>query len=99
MGVRSRASGLSKDAGTEPQRIEVSLDRLCGPGFMHTHSEFDSFRQFLDESPWTVETHADFEAIPIARLDEYVTEHTTFGSWEAMLSAAGRQWVTQHYDS
>jgi hypothetical protein len=73
----------------------------CRPttgGSGRVHSGFDSFDQFLDESPWTVETHDDFEEIPTARFDEYVAEHTTFDTWEAMLSTAGRQWVIEQQE-
>lgn len=98
MTTRSQTPNQSEDTDVAPQRVEVSLAELCGPKFMRTHSTFDSFDQFLDESPWTIETHDDFEAIPTARFDEYVTEHTTFDTWEAMLSAAGRQWVMEQQE-
>lgn len=98
MTTSSRTPNWAEDTDVDPQRVEVALEQLCGPAFMRVHSGFDSFDQFLDESPWTVETHDDFEEIPTARFDEYVAEHTTFDTWEAMLSTAGRQWVIEQQE-
>lgn len=71
----------------------VSFDELFPADFMETYTEFDSIRTFFEASPWTVETDADFEAIPEAAFDEYVDDHTEFDTWEAMLSAAAREWI------
>ena len=69
----------------------VSITELFPPDFMQTFSEFDSIQQFFGESPWTVESEADFRAIPEDPFDAYVDDHTGFDSWETMLSAAARE--------
>lgn len=71
----------------------VSVDELFPADFMQTHTEFETIQAFFEASPWTVETEADFEAIPGREFDEYVDEHTGFSSWEAMLTAGAREWV------
>ena len=71
----------------------VSITELFPPDFMQTYSEFDSIQEFFEESPWTVESEADFGAIPEDPFDAYVDDHTGFDSWETMLSAAAREWV------
>jgi hypothetical protein len=71
----------------------VSIAELFPPDFMQTYSEFDSIEEFFEESPWTVESEADFGAIPEDSFDAYVADHTGFDSWETMLSAAAREWV------
>lgn len=78
---------------------EISLTELFTPDFVQTFSEFESIGQFFEESPWTIETDEDFEAIPRSDLDAYVDEHTGFSTWEAMLAAAGREWVIRQVDS
>lgn len=75
---------------------EVPTAELFTPDFMQNYTEFASFEAFLDESPWTVETRADLEAIPTAELDAYVGEHTGFDSWETMLAVGGREYVLRH---
>ncbi|MEZ3143786.1 hypothetical protein [Halobaculum sp. MBLA0143] len=99
MTASSRSPGAGDSTATEPDRIEVPLERVCDAEFMRVNTEFDSFDEFLDQSPWTVETHVDFEAVPTARLDDYVAEYTTFDSWEEMLLTAGRRWATERYES
>jgi hypothetical protein len=75
---------------------EIPIDDLFTPQFMRTHTEeFESFDGFMDASPWTVESEADFEAIPEDKFDAYVAEHTVFKDWESMLSAAGKEWVVR----
>lgn len=71
----------------------VSFAELFPADFMETYTEFDSIQAFFEASPWTVETDADFEAIPEDEFDEYVDDHTEFDRWEAMLSAAAREWI------
>lgn len=71
----------------------VSFDELFPTDFMETYTEFGSIEAFLEASPWTVESDADFEAIPGDEFDEYVDDHTEFDTWEAMLSAAAREWI------
>ena len=71
----------------------VSITELFRSDFMQTYSDFDSIREFFEESPWPVESEADFRAIPADTFDAYVDDHTGFDSWETMLSAAAREWV------
>jgi len=78
---------------------EVPMNELFTEGFMKSNTEFNSFDEFLEKSPWSVETQEDFKQIPEDEFDEYVREHTGFNSWEAMMTAAGREWVTRQLDS
>ena len=71
----------------------VSITELFPPDFVQTYSEFDSIHEFFEQSPWTVESEADFGAISEDSFDAYVDDHTGFDSWETMLSAAAREWV------
>lgn len=71
----------------------VSFTELFPEDFMVTYTEFATIREFFDASPWTVESDTDFERIPEDEFDAYVNEHTGFSDWEAMLSAAAREWI------
>lgn len=74
---------------------EVPMDELFTNGFMQTHTDFESLEEFFSNSPWEVETKDDFNKIPQSEFDAYVTKHTGFNDWDAMLSAAGREWITR----
>lgn len=76
----------------------IPLTELFTPDFVQTFSDFESIGQFFEESPWTIETNEDLEAIPRGDLDDYVARHTGFSTWEAMLAAAGREWVMRQVD-
>jgi len=73
----------------------IPIEELFTDGFMATNTEFDSMSEFFEQSPWTVESEADFHNIDEDEFDRYVDEHTGFSSWEAMLSAAAREWLTR----
>lgn len=75
---------------------EVPMGELFTSDFMQNYTEFSSFEAFLGQSPWTVETQADFESIPADELDAYVEDRTGFDSWETMLSVGGREYVLRH---
>lgn len=72
---------------------EVPFTELMPPAFMAEYTDCESIEAFIDESPWTVESQADFRAIPDDEFDEYVDEHTRFSTWETMLSRAANQWA------
>ena len=74
---------------------EVPLDELMSRSFMQKHSRFSSFDQFLDASPFTVETSEDFDAIPDAEMDDYVSSVTDFDSWEDMLDEATQEYISR----
>lgn len=74
---------------------EVSFEELFTPSFMATHTDFATFEEFMEASPWTVESQADFEAVPEQEFDVYVAENTRFQNWEAMLGKAAEQWAAR----
>lgn len=74
---------------------DIPMEELFTDGFMATNTDFDSISEFFEESPWTIESEEDFHNIDEDEFDRYVDKHTGFSSWEAMLSAAAREWLTR----
>lgn len=70
----------------------VPMGEIFTPEFMVMYTEFDSFDEFIEESPWSVESREDFEAIPEDEFDEYIREHTDFPSWEVMYQTGGERY-------
>lgn len=93
--MADQLDGLGDGAKSDDATSTVSFDELFPDNFMRTYTEYGSIETFFAESPWAVETEADFKRIPEAELDQYVTEHTGFNSWEAMLSVAAREWLNR----
>lgn len=86
---------LAENADSIDGENTVSFDELFTPEFMQTYTEYNSIDSFFGQSRWTVETQDDFKHIPEDDFDRYVDDHTGFNSWEAMLSAAAREWTTR----
>lgn len=86
---------LAVNAGASEGTLDVSFDELFTSDFMRTFSDHDSIDAFFEASPWTVESTEDFDRIPSAEFDAYVADHTGFNSWDAMLAAAAREWLSR----
>lgn len=77
---------------------DIPMEELFTDGFMATNTDFNSISEFFEESRWTVESEEDFQKIDEDEFDRYVDKHTGFSSWEAMLSAAAREWLTRQIE-
>lgn len=86
--VHQRAAALGDDA---------DLAELLTPEFMERYAATATVEQFLAESPWPVESAADFADVPEDEFDDYVAAATAFDSWDAMLEVAGREWVARQF--
>ncbi len=86
--MRESAEGLDGNGPSSPSE-------LFSPEFMAQYTGHESFEEFIDESPWTVESEEDFEEIPEEDFDEYVAENTAFGSEEEMTQAATKHWAAR----
>ena len=93
--LRRELETMSRRAEELDGTHEVSLNDLLTRSFMRKHSRFSSFEKFLDASPFTVETPEDFEAIPDAEMDAYVSSVTDFDSWEDMLGEATQEYISR----
>lgn len=72
---------------------QVPVSQLLSPKFMREHTPFSDFEAMLTASPFSVNSAEEFRAIPDADWDAYVCHNTRFSSWQAMLSAAGAEWM------
>jgi|AntRauTorcE11898_2_1112593.scaffolds.fasta_scaffold93093_2 hypothetical protein len=97
-GLTNELDQLRERAESADGANTVSISELFPADFMQTHTDCDSISQFFGHSPWTIEGESDFERIPEDEFDSYVDEHSGFSSWDAMLSAAAREWVTRQVD-
>ncbi|WP_017344496.1 hypothetical protein [Halorubrum sp. T3] len=86
---------LQQDLEGVSGKNEIPMEELFSASFMKTHTEFDSIGELFDSSPWEIETENDFKQIPESEFDDYIDTHTGFSSWEAMLTAAAREWLSR----
>jgi hypothetical protein len=74
---------------------EISFPDLFNPKFMATYTDFGSIDDFLDKSPFEINTQEDLENLDENELDKYVRETTRFNSWEEMKGKAGEIHITK----
>lgn len=74
---------------------EVSFAELFVEEFMVKHTNFSSFNELLDASPFEVNSAEDFKAIPDDEFDQYISQVTNFDSWESMLEEASCEYATR----
>ncbi|SFF72766.1 hypothetical protein SAMN05216353_10724 [Halobacillus alkaliphilus] len=74
---------------------ELSFEELFPPSFMSAHTNFNSFQEMLDQSPFEVKSQKDFEAIPNYEFDTYISQSTNFSSWKGMQQKAVAEWTSK----
>jgi len=66
----------------------VAFDALFNTAFMRKYTRYRTFEKFLTGSRFRIESQADFEALPEAKMDIFVQKATRFASWQEMLDFA-----------
>lgn len=98
-GLDEELQELSEAVESVDGSHEIPMDELFPANFMRTYTEFGSLEEFFEASRWDVETREDFKQIPEREFDEYVDKNTGFSDWEAMLTAAAREWIVRQLNS
>lgn len=63
--------------------------------FLSKHTSFLALDDLLAASGFKVESTEDFNAIPDDVWDNFIRSISNFQSWEAMLGAAGEEWLVK----
>lgn len=74
---------------------EVTFEELFVQEFMISHTNFSTFNELLNSSPFEVNSSEDFAAIPDAAFDQYISEVTNFDSWGNMLEEASCEYAAR----
>lgn len=69
------------------------LTDILTPQFVRGCSRFESAEALFDASGFTIESKADFEAIPDDQWDEFIRSNTRYSNWKEMLADAGQAFV------
>jgi len=72
---------------------EVSLGTLLNDKFMSSNSKFGSLDELCKASGFKIESKEDFLAIPDDEWNKFISENTSFESWEAMQKSAFAEYV------
>jgi hypothetical protein len=86
--AQDRLKKLADDA-EELDGQSVPLSEVLTDEFVHTNSPFDSLDNLIKASGYTVESQEDFEAIPDEEWDRFISDNTSFDSWQEMIDSAG----------
>lgn len=72
---------------------EIPFHLLFNPEFLAKCSSFASLDDMFEKSGFKVETAADFKAIPDEEWENFITQNTTYSSWEEMQKDAASQYL------
>ncbi|WP_249870721.1 hypothetical protein [Oceanobacillus saliphilus] len=86
---------LEKNAKSVEGDNHVPFNEMFNTSFMKKYTDFTNIDSFFDASPFTLETQEDLQAIPEDELDIFVSENTSFNTWQEMLSKAGKEWTAK----
>lgn len=88
--LKDHLSKIENNVSKLSKTDNISFDELFTSGFMSKHTNYRSFNEFLSASGFT----QSFEDIPDDDWDTYVSQHSSFTSWEEMLDTAVEQYVS-----
>lgn len=81
----------------EDDTHKIPIETLFSPSFMRRYTDISTFPEFIDHSPWTIESMDEFEALfGTQAFDEYIDTHTDFSSWKELFLTAGQAWIDRH---
>tara|TARA_R110001583_G_scaffold15059_2_gene62432 strand:+ start:2168 stop:2476 length:309 start_codon:yes stop_codon:yes gene_type:complete len=86
---------LQKNIQELSKNTEIKLTELMSPGFVSGCSKFGTIEDLFDASGFTVESLADFAAIPDEEWEEFIVENTSFSSWNEMQHKAVEHYTKQ----
>ncbi|UAL42139.1 hypothetical protein K8B83_14770 [Shewanella inventionis] len=72
---------------------KVELSDILTPEFLGECSSFSDLNQLFIASGFDVKNPEDFKAIPDDEWEAFITNNTTFNSWEKMQQAAMNKYV------
>ncbi|WP_454121903.1 hypothetical protein [Kosakonia sp. Marseille-Q7440] len=71
---------------------EITLEQMLNSAFLAKCSRFHSLEELFEASGFKIETVEDFQAIPEEEWEAFITQNTTYSSWEEMQLTA----LTEH---
>jgi hypothetical protein len=74
---------------------DVRGSELFPPACMSRFTNVASFDALIEAGGFTVESQADFEAIPDAEWEKVIRAHTSFSSWQQMQEKAGEEYAAR----
>lgn len=93
--LQQRLADLQQRAEALDGTHELPATDLLTDRFMRANTEFGTFADMIKASGFKIENAEDFKAIPDDHWDAFVAAHTSFRSWQEMLNAAARLYVTR----
>ncbi|SFE88484.1 hypothetical protein [Peptostreptococcus sp. D1] len=79
---------LSNNAKDLSSTTSINLEDAFTESFMSTHTKFNDFQSFLESGGFKASNQEEFDSIDTDKLDEYVSQNTSFNSFEDMLTEA-----------
>jgi hypothetical protein len=76
---------------------KIPIEKLFSSSFMRRNTDVSTFPEFMERSPWNIESMQEFEALIWTQdFDEYIDAHTEFSSWRELFLNAGQEWIDTH---
>ena len=89
--LKDHLSKIENNISKMSETNNLSFEDLFTSDFMSKHTNCKSFDEFLSTSGFT----QSFEDIPDDDWDTYVSQHSSFTSWEEMIDTAVEQYVSK----
>lgn len=91
--VKRSLQDLSNRAQNLHGQHNIPLSELMPQAFISSCSRFTSLDELFGASGFEIDSAEDFEAIPDDEWDAFISENTSFNTWEQMQQSAVIAWT------
>lgn len=91
--VHKKLEDLAHKAQELDGQHNVPVSELLTEEFLSQCTRFSWVEEMFEASGFKIESQEDFAAIPDDQWNDFVGQNSSFDSWQAMLEAAGNEWV------
>lgn len=94
-GMTKFLKNLEKKAKEISGENSIPANETFTSQFLSKHSNFTSFDDLLEKSPFIIKNQEDFKNIPDAEWEKFITDNTDFESWKDMKVEAAKEWTVK----
>lgn len=95
---KKRIEKLQENVEKLGEKHGIPFDTLFSTSFMSKYTDSSSIDELSQKSNFGINSQEDFEKIPEHKVDSFIAMHTSFLTWNQMLTKASEEWLARQLD-
>jgi hypothetical protein len=76
----------------------IPFDELFPASFMSKYTDSSSIEELIQKGNFDIKSQEDFEKIPDDKMNSFIEMHTSFLTWNQMITNASEEWSIRQLD-